>query len=76
MSVQRTIVSVSLNRESKAELNSLVIEEEKTQSEIIREAVRQYKLNKEWSRLRRIGTRIAIKMGIETDGDILKILNR
>lgn len=69
-------MSVSLNRESKAELDSLMIEEEKTQSEIIREAVRQYKINKEWTRLRRIGSRIAVKMDIETDEDILKILNR
>lgn len=76
MSIQRTVVSVSLNKESRAELNSLVTEEKKTQSEIIRETIRQYKLNKEWTRLRRIGKRIAIKMGIETDDDILKILNR
>lgn len=76
MENKRTVTSISLSKTAKEDLDLLTKEEEKTRSEIIREALRQYKFERRWEKLRKIGSRVALKMGIETDEDILKILDR
>lgn len=70
------VTSISLSKTAREDLDLLTEEEQKTRSEIVREALKQYKFERRWAKLRKIGSRIALKMGIETDEDILKILNR
>ncbi len=76
MDNKRRVTSISLSRAAREDLDLLTREEQKTRSEIIREALRQYKFEQRWTKLRKIGSRIALKMGIETDEDIIKIIGR
>lgn len=73
MSSQRVIKSFSLSPEIVKQLEILAREENKTKSELLREAVRLYKWRRDWAKIRMWGEETARRMGIETYDEIEKI---
>lgn len=67
------VLSISLSPGEEKTIKKLSLEEGKTRSQLVREALRQYQFNKTFARLQRQGKRIAIKLGIETDEDVERI---
>ena len=73
MQTQRSIVNISMPKALEEEIIKMAKEENRTKSELIREAFRTYKWQKEWARLRLIGEATAERMGIESYDDVEKI---
>lgn len=48
-------------------------EENRTQSELLREAFRKYESDRDWAKIRAVGEETALRMGIETDDDVERI---
>lgn len=70
---QRAIINFSLPQSMAEEINNTAKLENKTISELIREAWREYQFRKDWSQIRRWGDETAKSMGIESYDDIEKI---
>ena len=73
MKIQRKIINISVPAVIERQINNLAKEENKTKSELLREAFRVYKSRKDWARIRAWGEKIALKMGIESYDDIERI---
>lgn len=73
MSSQRMIINISVPPIIAKEIKELARVENKTSSELLREAFRSYKASKQWTRLRMLGEQTAQKMGIESYDDVEKI---
>lgn len=74
MTVRTTrILNVSLPPEMYAEIEEMAREESRTKSELIREAFRQYRFNRQWSRLRRWGDETATRFGILNEDDVERL---
>lgn len=73
MKAQRRIINISVPAVIERQINNLAREENKTKSELLREAFRVYKFRKDWARIRAWGEEIALKMGIESYDDVEKI---
>ncbi len=73
MSSQRTIQSFSFPKAMAEEIKAMAKEENKTKSELLREAIRLYKFRRDWAKIRIWGDEIARRMGIETYDDVEKI---
>jgi len=71
--MQRSIINFSVPKSVEEEISKLAKKENKTKSELLREAFRVYQLRKEWARIRSIGEETSRRMGIETFDDIEKI---
>lgn len=50
-------------------VSKLAKEENRTKSELLREAFRSYEFDKDWAKIRAIGRKTALRMGIKTDED-------
>ena len=70
---QRQIISISLSPAILRELERLVKSERKTRSELLREALRQYTIEKNLEQVYKYGEKIAAKLGIETYEDVERI---
>lgn len=70
---QRAIVNISMPQAMAEEINNTAKNENKTISELIREAWREYQFRKDWASIRRWGDDTAKRMGIESYDDIEKI---
>lgn len=55
------------------QIEAMAKKENKTKSELLRDAFRAYKLQKDWARIRLWGKQIALKMGIESYDDVERI---
>lgn len=73
MRLQRRIINISVPVAIERQIESLAKKENKTKSELLREAFRVYKFHKDWARIRAWGEEIALKMGIESYDDIERI---
>jgi metal-responsive CopG/Arc/MetJ family transcriptional regulator len=73
MSQQRAIINISLPQAMAEEINKTAKTENKTISELLREAWREYQFRKDWLQIRRWGDETAKRMGIESYDDIEKI---
>lgn len=71
--MQRSIINFSVPKSVEQEISLLAKEENKTKSELLREAFRVYQFRKNWAKLRIWGGDIALKMGIESYDDVEKI---
>lgn len=71
--MQRSIINISVPSKISKQIEKLARIENKTKSELLREAFRVYKFNKEWAIIRTWGEQTARRMGIETYDDIEKI---
>ncbi len=70
---QRAIINISVPQTLAKQINKTAKDENKTISELLREAFRVYKFQKEWARFRMLGEKTAREMGIETYDDIERI---
>jgi len=71
--MQRKIINISVPEAIEQQIEQMAKEENKTKSELMREAFRVYQLRKDWAEIRAIGEETARKMGIESYDDIERI---
>lgn len=70
---KRSILNVAVSREELRFLEKRAKDEGKTKSELAREALRIYRLNKELDEIQKYGQKIARKLGIETLEDVERV---
>ncbi len=75
MARETKIVSVSLPPQVAAEIDRLAAAENRTRSELVREAFSQYVTYGRWRRIRRWGDETAREFGIRTEADVDRILH-
>ena len=75
MSYQRPsqIMTISVSSELAEQISRISREEQKTKSELLRDAFRQYTVRNRLTKIFRYGAKTAIKLGIETYDDVEKI---
>lgn len=73
MQTQRAIINISVPQAMAKQISKIAKEENKTQSELMREAFRRYEWDRDWARIRKWGRETAIKMGIKSEEDIERI---
>ena len=75
--VSRTtkILNISLSKELYEKIEDTALKENRTKSELVREAFRQYSANRNWARIRQWGDETARKLQIKDELDIDKILH-
>jgi len=69
------ILNISLSKELYAKIEDIALQENRTKSELVREAFRQYSANRNWSKIRQWGDETAKKLQIRDEQDIDKILH-
>lgn len=69
------LISISLLPELLAEAEKLAKEENRTRSELIREALRRYIAEKRWTELTRYARLKAAEMGIKSEEDIQRLVD-
>lgn len=69
------VASVSLPAEITKEIERLAKEEHRTKSGVVQEAIRQYLEMKKWQNLQTKLSHLARRHGVETDGDVEKIVD-
>ncbi len=70
---QRAIMNISMPQAMAKRVSKLAKEENRTQSELIREAFRTYEWRKDWAKIKTVGRATALRMGIKSDEDIERI---
>lgn len=70
---QRSIINISMPPTMANRVKKIAKEENRTASELLREAFRVYEFERDWVRIRLWGREIARRMKIETDEDVEKI---
>ena len=77
MQTQRSIVNISMPRAMEKQIKKIAEEENRTISELIREAFRAYKrryeFDKDWKKIRAWGKETALRMGIKNEDDVERI---
>lgn len=73
MQTQRAIINVSMPPAMAKRVTKLAKEENRTKSELLREAFRSYEFQRDWTEIRAVGRATAIKMGIKTYEDVERI---
>lgn len=68
----RSIVNISVPKPLEKEINRLAKAENKTRSELLREAFRVYKFSLNWTRIRTLGQLTAEKFKLESYDQIEK----
>lgn len=71
--LQRSVITISVPKAIEKQIESLAKKENKTKSELLREAFGIYKFRKDWARIRVWGEKIALRMGIESYDDVERI---
>ena len=73
MQTQRAIINISMPPAMAKRVKQVAKEENRTQSELLREAFRQYEQDKDWARIKAVGRATALRMGIKSYEDIERI---
>jgi len=73
MNTQRKIINISVPEEMQKQINKLAKEENKTKSELLKEAFKAYKFRKDWAKIRLLGEQTAKRMGIKSYDDVERI---
>lgn len=77
MQTQRAIINISVPQAMAKQIEALAKKENKTKSELFREAFRSYKrryeFDKEWAKIRSWGDEVAKRMNIKTEEDVERI---
>ena len=71
--MQRAIINISMPPDMAKRVKKLAKEENRTQSELLREAFRIYEFKRDWAKIRVWGRETARKMNIRTYDDIERI---
>ena len=69
------ILNISLSKDLYEEIENIASQENRTKSELIREAFRQYSANRNWSKIRQWGDETARKLKIRDEQDIDNMLH-
>lgn len=70
-----SVISISLPPEVSAILNKLVARTSKTKSEIVKDLLVSYYKDKSWEQIFKWGRQTKEKYNIQSEADILKIIN-
>lgn len=70
---QRSIINISMPPAMAKRIKKMAEEDNRTTSELLREAFRVYESNRDWARIRAAGRETARRMGIKTYEDIERI---
>ena len=70
---QRSIINISVPPAMAKRIEKLAREENRTKSELLREAFRTYEFDREWLKIKAIGRETALLMGIKSDEDVERI---
>ena len=70
---QRSIINISVPPAMAKRIEKLAKEENRTKSELLREAFRTYEFDRDWSKIKAIGRETALRMGIKSDEDVERI---
>jgi CopG family transcriptional regulator/antitoxin EndoAI len=68
-------ITISLPSDLLQEAQRIANEEERTRSDLIREALRQYLATRRWQRLRQWGAETAERLGLKTEADLQRLLD-
>ncbi len=71
--MQRSIINISMPPAMAIRIKKVAKEENRTQSELLREAFRFYEWRRDWARIKIIGRATALRMGIKSDEDVERI---
>lgn len=66
-------MNISMPKNLEKQIKAMAKEENRTKSELLREAFKSYKSSKEWQKIWAWGDKIARRMGIESYDDVEKI---
>ena len=70
MQTPRRIINISMPPAMVKRIEKLAKEENRTKSELLREAFRRYEFDSDWAKIRAWGEETARRMGIKTDDDV------
>lgn len=73
MQTPRAIINISMPPDMARRVTKLAKEENRTKSELFREAFRLYEWKRDWAKIRAWGQETAKKMGIKSDDDVERI---
>lgn len=71
--MQRSIINISVPPAIAKQIEKVAKEENRTKSELLREAFRVYEFQKDWTRIKTLGEETARRMGIKTDEEVERI---
>lgn len=71
--MQRSIINISMPSEMVKRVKKIAKEENRTQSELLREAFRTYEWRRDWAKIKTAGRATALRMGIKSDEDVERI---
>ena len=70
------LITISLPEELLDDTQRVARQENRSRSDLIREALRQYLASRRWHRLRRWGAETADRLGLKTEGDLQRLLDK
>lgn len=73
MQTQRSIINISVPRKMEIQIQKVAKEENRTISELLREAFRAYEFRRDWAKIRAWGEETAKRMGIKDEDDVERI---
>ncbi len=73
MQAQRAIINVSMPPAMAKRVTKLAKAENRTKSELLREAFRSYEFAKDWAKIRAWGEETARRMSIKSEEDVERI---
>lgn len=73
MSSQRKVLNISVPPRLERQIERVARQEQKTKSELLRDAFRVYLFYKDWAKIRAWGKATTLKMGIESYDDVERI---
>lgn len=71
--MQRSIINVSVPPALAKRIEKVAKEENRTKSELLREAFRRYEFDRDWAKIKAWGKQIARRMGIKSEDDVEQI---
>jgi CopG family transcriptional regulator/antitoxin EndoAI len=69
------VVSITLPPPLFEQAQALAKEENRTMSELMREALRRYQREREWEQIRAYGTKAAELAGVKTEEDVVNLIH-
>ena len=69
-------ITISLPADLLREAERVAKEETRTRSDLIRDALRQYLTSRRWQRLRQWGADTATRLGLKTEDDLRRLIER
>ena len=70
------LITISLPADLLEETQRAARQEDRSRSELIREALRQYLASRRWQRLRRWGAETSERLGLKSEDDLQRLLEK